>query len=81
MMGSFSASGMFNTLSRGIGLAVCPETLVAESIESRRLVRIPWSAAPEETTLFMIRHADKWCSPATARFIQITEAVVARTRR
>lgn len=75
-----SATSMFSTLFQGVGVAICPEALASEALETGQLVRLDWAPAPDETTLFMIRHADKWCSPATARFIQITEEVVASAR-
>lgn len=76
-----SAASLFNTLGRSVGLAVCTEALAAGPLKDGRLVRLPCAAVPDETGLFMIRHADKWCSPATARFIEITEEVVASARR
>lgn len=70
---------MFNTLQRNVGVAICPDVLTRQAVKDERLVRLLWAPAPDETTLFMIRHADKWCSPATARFIEITEEIMAES--
>ena len=40
------------------------------------LIRLHWEPAPQETTIFMIRHADKWCSPVVRGFMEIAEEVI-----
>lgn len=40
-------------------------------VEAGSLALLDWDPLPEETTVFMIRHADKWCSPIVSRFIEM----------
>jgi len=68
-----STPSLYNTLKRGVGLAFCPEIMVRRDIEEGRLVQLYWPPGPTETTVFMIRHADKWCSPVVSRFMEIAE--------
>lgn len=71
-----SAGGMYNTLMRGIGIAFCPLAAVRDHLESGRLVQLRWPPGPTATTVFMIRHADKWCSPSVRRFMNLALEMV-----
>ena len=59
-------------------MAFCPEIIVRRDIEAGNLVQLHWQPMPKETTVFMIRHADKWCSPVVRRFMEIAEAVISQ---
>lgn len=66
-----SGTGRYNSLIRGIGIALCPLATVHNALQAGRLVALDWQAAPNETTLLMVRHAEKWCSPLLSSFIDI----------
>jgi len=67
---------MYNTLKRGIGVAFCPLAAVRDDLAAGRLVRLHWPPGPDATTVFMIRHADKWCSPTVRRFMDLALEMV-----
>jgi len=64
-------------LDRGLGIALFPEMVVADDIRDGRLIRLDWPNAPTETTMLMIRHAEKWCSPMLRAFIDTCLSVFA----
>lgn len=38
--------------------------------------KLKWKEAPMETSLLMIWHAEKWCSPLLKRFMTLCEEVI-----
>lgn len=64
-------------LRQGIGLTVCPEVSIQRELEDGGLVKLNWDEATMETSLLMIWHAEKWCSPLLRHFMAIATEVIA----
>jgi DNA-binding transcriptional LysR family regulator len=71
-----------------VGLTLCPRVAIAADLAAGRLAALPWAGfeaaqeaapAPPEAAILMIRHADKWCSPLLARFMDLCVEVMGRT--
>lgn len=60
----------------GMGLAVLPTVSVAAERAAGRLVALPWAAGDLRVVAQMIRHRDKWVSPALAAVLQQARAVL-----
>ncbi|BBD09995.1 lysR family transcriptional regulator [Desulfovibrio ferrophilus] len=56
---------------RGVGIALCPERVVADDIARGRLKRLNWPHAPAETMILMITHVEKWRSPLLEDFMDM----------
>ncbi len=67
-------------LQRGIGVTMCPEISVREEIAAGRLVKLSGEADDTETSVIMIWHAERWCSPLLKRFMEISKAVFEQPR-
>ncbi|NNF99421.1 MAG: hypothetical protein HKM93_08585 [Desulfobacteraceae bacterium] len=63
---------MHEVLKRGIGITICPEKGVHKHLFDKSLVRLAWDMESMETSLLMIWHAEKWCSPLLRRFMEIS---------
>ncbi len=48
----------------GIGVMMLPEMTVQKEIANKKLVKLLWVEKELETAILMIRHKDKWLSPA-----------------
>ncbi len=59
-----------------MGIALCPERVLARDFAQENLVRLEWAAAPAETMIMMITHEDKWCSPPLEHFMALAEQAV-----
>jgi DNA-binding transcriptional LysR family regulator len=57
---------------KGLGITVIPEIAVKGELAQNRLKKIPWLDEPLETGVLMIRHKDKWISPALQAFMDIS---------
>jgi len=57
---------------KGLGITVIPEIAVKEELAQEKLKKIPWLDEPLETGVLMIRHKDKWISPALQAFMDIS---------
>lgn len=55
----------------GVGLTLVPQITVWPEIERGDLIILPWLEHPLETACLMIRHADKWLSPALQGFMEV----------
>jgi DNA-binding transcriptional LysR family regulator len=73
-----SVPSIKNCLKRGIGVSVCPEVSVHEELLSGDLGKLDWEEGNEatETTVTMIWHVGKWCSPPLQAFMDIARAVI-----
>jgi DNA-binding transcriptional LysR family regulator len=57
-------------LKTGPGVAFMPEISIRKEVEQEgTLVILPWDEGPLETAILMIRHKDKWQSPALRAFM------------
>ncbi len=67
-----SGNSLRGCLQRGIGLSFCPRISITREMRAGSLEVLDW---PETfTSVIMIRHADKWCSPLLTRFMEIARA-------
>lgn len=57
---------------KGLGITVIPEIAVKAELAQNKLKKIPWLDEPLETGVLMIRHKDKWISPALQAFMDIS---------
>jgi len=67
--GSVAALKQF--AAAGLGVTVLPEVAVRAEVAAGSLVVLPWSEGPLEAAVLMIRHKDKWISPALAGFMRL----------
>lgn len=65
---------------RGVGYTICPEVSVTRELSDKSLVRLNWHGDPEEVSLIMIWHVDKWCSPLLSLFMTLAEETMAEVR-
>jgi len=80
-------SSLRRCLRRGVGLTLCPRVAIAVDLAAGRLLTLSWTGfdpgrqpaetAAEAATL-MIWHADRWCSPALVRFMDLCAEVLGR---
>ncbi len=71
-----NSKGLRHCLYKGVGLSLCPEVAVRDEIERGALVRLPWEEDGLETSVLMIWHADKWCSPLLTRFMELAREIM-----
>lgn len=64
-----SGNSLRGCLQRGIGVAFCPTVAIKKELEEGVLRVLPWQESA--TSVIMIRHVDKWCSPLLHRFMEI----------
>jgi DNA-binding transcriptional LysR family regulator len=57
---------------KGLGITVIPEIAVKDELVQNKLKKIPWLDEPLETGVLMIRHKDKWISPALQAFMDLS---------
>jgi DNA-binding transcriptional LysR family regulator len=55
---------------QGIGVTLIPEMAVKRELAAGDLLLLPWVEQELETTILMIRHKDKWVSPALQIFME-----------
>lgn len=67
---------MHGCLKKGIGVAVCPERSVRKELSDGRLVRLKCNEPDAETSVLMIWHAEKWCSPLLKQFMEISKDII-----
>ena len=60
----------------GMGIAVLPAIAVATELSQKKLVVLPWSEKPICLTMHMIRHKQKWLSPALQAFVQVARHIL-----
>lgn len=67
-----SCNSLRACLQRGIGLTICPTVSIGKELQEGSLQVLNW---PQTfTSVIMIRHVDKWCSPVLKRFMEIAIA-------
>lgn len=71
-----SINSMHNCLKRGIGFTICPGVSVKKQILEKSLVKLDWEEDNFETSVIMIWHAEKWCSPLLKHFMTLSEEVM-----
>ncbi len=61
---------------KGLGITVIPEIAVKAELDQKTLKKIPWLDEPLETGVLMIRHKDKWISPALQAFLDLSREMM-----
>lgn len=51
-----------------MGIAILPEMVIADDLQSKALVAIPWPRTPLKVYTQLVRRRDKWVSPAMQAF-------------
>lgn len=60
----------------GMGVAVLAEVSVAEEIQARKLAALRWEEQEFSVMTQMVRHKDKWVSPALGAFLDVSRRVL-----
>jgi len=60
----------------GMGVAVLPAIDVAAEAQSGRLTILPWTGPELQVVTQIVRHKDKWLSPALHAFLMLTRSVL-----
>ncbi len=60
----------------GMGITVLPQITVANEVAAGALAVLPWSGPPLEVVAQLVRHKDKWVSPALGAFLDIARDVL-----
>ena len=55
-----------------MGITICPEVSVQKELSEKSLVKLNWSEKDVETSVIMIWHSEKWCSPLLERFMVLS---------
>ncbi|MBP3041050.1 LysR family transcriptional regulator [Bacillaceae bacterium Marseille-Q3522] len=56
----------------GLGIAVLPEMTVKKEVEEGTIKVLPWQESQLYVHAHLVRHKDKWLSPALAAFMELT---------
>jgi len=73
-----SVNGLRNCLRRGVGVTICPEATLGEGQTGNGIARLALSGEDPagETSVLMIWHVGKWCSPILKAFMDAARAVM-----
>lgn len=71
-----SINSMKTCLKMGIGVTICPEISVREELAASELASLKWDIPDAETSVIMIWHAQKWCSPILEQFLYLSEKLI-----
>jgi DNA-binding transcriptional LysR family regulator len=71
-----SVNSMRNCLKRGVGYSLCPAVSVEKELADGSLSAIKWGGGHFETSVIMIWHAEKWCSPVLNHFMRLTKNMI-----
>jgi len=71
-----SMKSMKTCLKMGIGITICPEICVQKEVAANDLIKLKWNIQDAETSVIMIWHAQKWCSPLLAQFLKLSEELI-----
>lgn len=72
-----SLGGLLRCVAAGDGLTLLPEPLAREEAAAGRLAVVQWEEGAFEVARMMIRHQEKWLSPALSGFMDIARGVLA----
>jgi DNA-binding transcriptional LysR family regulator len=67
---------MYNCLKLNVGYTICPEIIARDQFVDGELVELKWASTPFETSVIMIWHAEKWCSPLLKHFMAISREFI-----
>lgn len=60
----------------GLGLTLCPNVVIADALDQGELVRMYCDALPDATSIIMIWHSQKWCSPVLKQFLDLAREMI-----
>lgn len=63
-------------VAAGMGFAMLPAVTVEAELERGDLAALPWAGTEHAIPVQMIRHKDKWVSPALAAFLEISRETI-----
>lgn len=64
----------------GLGVSVVPEFSVGEEVRQGRLVLLDWAGEPLTAPVVLVRHEDRWLSPAAGAFMECAREFFAAQR-
>ena len=77
MILEFSSLNSLKTcLKMGIGITLCPEIFVRQDLRTKELGSFQWDTIDTETSIIMIWHSHKWCSPLLKQFLNLSEELI-----
>jgi DNA-binding transcriptional LysR family regulator len=71
-----SINSLRNCLKRGIGYTICPDASVQRELAEESLLKLGWHGDLLETSVIMIWHIEKWCSPLLKHFMKLCEEII-----
>ena len=69
-----SINSLKKCLKRGLGVNIAPEIAVTMELEKGSLIKLNWEVQTFETTVLMIWHTEKWCSPLLRSFMELAKS-------
>lgn len=74
-----SVEAIKQCVSLGMGIALLPQVVVAESVARHRLKPLHWTGAQTHVRTYVVWHRDKWISPTLRAFIEALQASICAT--
>ena len=74
-MAFHSVEAIKQCVMAGIGISLLPAVAVATEIEQGRLIALPWHGPNLQVVTQLIRHKDKWLSPALRTFLTVLKEI------
>jgi DNA-binding transcriptional LysR family regulator len=68
----YSLEALKRSVIEGVGITILPEVAVADEINRKRLIALPWEEGRLEVAVLMIWYKERWLSPTLKAFIEIT---------
>jgi DNA-binding transcriptional LysR family regulator len=69
-----SGNSLRGCLQRGLGVTFCPTVAIKKELQEGILQVLPWQKSA--TSVIMLRHIDKWCSPLLSRFMELAKSLI-----
>lgn len=66
---------MRSCLKAGFGITFCPVVSIDKALARGELSPIHCSGLDDATSVIMIRHSQKWCSPVLTAFLTLAESM------
>lgn len=72
-----SIEAVIECVALGMGVALLPESEVAEALSKKQVRILPWDGPKMDVATHLIWHKDKWISPAFSAFISVMREISA----
>ncbi len=59
-----------------IGITICPHISVQEDLVQKNLSTFECEAFDDTTSVIMIWHSQKWCSPILKQFLDLSKKII-----